>query len=146
MAIFKSVTLTNEEASPKVLNSARDIDARSRVMAWTVTNPAGFAAADTFRLGTLKKGWRLLGMRVTAPATFSAATGTISIGVTGTVAKYMAATDSAAALSADGAHTDALFHGEVLAADTELIATAGTAGAGAGVAGSLRVFVRYSRD
>lgn len=146
MAIFKSDQITNDESKPRVLNPARDIDARSRVAVYTVTNPAGFAAADTFRLGTLKKDWRILGMRVTAPATFSAATGTLSIGVSGTAAKYMPATDSAAALSADGAHTDALFHGEVLAADTELIATAGTAGAGAGVAGTLKVIVRYSRD
>ena len=146
MAIFKSTQLTNAESSPVVQNPARDEDARLRTMSWDVTNPAGFVATDTFRLGTLRKGWRLQGMRVTAPATFSAATGTISIGVTGTTAKYMAATDSAAALSADGAHTAALFHGEVMAADTEIIATAGTAGAGAGVAGSLRVHVRYTRD
>lgn len=146
MAVFKSVQLTNAESSPVVQNSARDQDARSRVMVYTVTNPAGFVATDTVRLGTLRKGWRLLGMRITAPATFGAATATFSLGVAGTAGKYAAAIDIAAAASADANHTAALFHGEVLAADTELIGTFNTAGAGAGVAGTLVVVVRYSRD
>lgn len=146
MAIFKSVQLTNIESSPAQQNPARDEDARVRSMVYVVTNPAGFVAGDTFRLGTLKKGWRLQGMRATAPATFGAATALLSLGVSGTVAKYMAATDIAAALSADANHTDALKYGEVLAADTELIATTSVAGAGAGVGGSLVVVVRYTRD
>ena len=146
MAIFKSAQLTNIESSPSVRNPAGDYDGRRRVAVFTVTNPAGFVATDTFRLGTLKKGWRLLGMRATAPATFGAATATLALGVTGTTAKYMAATDIAAALSADANHTDALKHGTVLTADEELIGTIGTAGAGAGVAGTLCVVVNYTRD
>jgi len=143
MAIVKSDQLTKIEKSPAEQNPARDEDARSRVMVYTFTSAAE-AAASTIRLGTLRKGWRLLGMRATAPATFGAATATMSLGVSGTTAKYMALTDIAAALSADANHTAALFHGEVLAADTELIAT--TAVAALETGDVLTVAVRYSRD
>lgn len=142
MAIVKSDQLTNEESTPKVLNPARDKDARKRCMVYTFTSNLE-AAGSTIRFGTLKKGWRLLGMRITAPICGGAGA-TLSLGVSGTVAKYLGATAIDAALSADANHTDALFHGEVLAADTEII---GTTAVGALLAAKAIVLVvNYTRD
>lgn len=141
---FKSAQrVLAEEARPN--SDKSDTGAKVRVNIYTYVGTGDEVATDFITLGTLKAGWRLLGMRATAPATFAAATGTIALGIAGTAAKYMAATDAAAALSADGNHTDALFRGAVLAADEDLRATFGTAGAGAGIAGPLVVEVYYTR-
>jgi hypothetical protein len=142
MATLKSDQLTNIEAVPAVQNPSRDEDARLRVKVFTWTATAD-VDPSTIRLGVLKKGYRLLGMRVTAPIIGDTGA-TLSLGVAGTVAKYMAATAIDAALSADANHTAALFHGEVLTEDVELIATLATADFTA--TGVLTVVVRYSRD
>jgi len=147
MAIVKSVQLTNQESQPRVLNPARDVDARVR-SAYFSFFPTAEAAGSTIRLGTIKKGWRIRPSRVVFPV-IGAAGATISIGVTGTVAKYMAATAVDAVSAVGGlymAGTDALFAGEVVAADFELIAT--TAG-GALLTSStlaLQIFFDYTRD
>lgn len=147
MATFKSVQLTNIESVPGVQNPARDEDARKRVMVYTVTNITGLVATDTIRYGALKKGWRLLGMKAVIPANWLAATATLSLGVTGTTAKYLSAgAVGAAAVQLDAGNTAALGYGEVLAADIELIGTIGTAGVGTAPTATAFVVVEYSRD
>ncbi len=143
MATVKSDQLTNIEAIPVVQNPSRDEDARLRVKVFTYTATT-LAAGSTIRLGTLKKGYRLLGMRATAPASFGVATATLSLGIAGSVAKYMAATDVDAILAADANHTLALGYGSVLTADEELIATLATEAVDTG--GLLTVVVFYVRD
>lgn len=142
MATLKSVQLTNIESVPAVQNPSRDEDARVRVKVFTWVATAD-VDPSTVRLGTLKKGYRLLGMRATAPI-IGATGATLALGVSGTVAKYMAATAIDAALSADANHTAALGYGSVLTADEELIATLATADFTA--TGTLTVTVFYSRD
>jgi len=147
MATFKSAQLTNEESSPKVLNPARDKDARKRIMVYTVADITGLVATDTIRYGTLRKGWRLLGMKFVCAANWLAATATISIGVSGTTGKYLSAgAVGAAAVQLDAGNTAALNYGEVLAADQELIGTIGTAGAGSAPTAANFVLVEYTRD
>lgn len=147
MATFKSAQLTNEESKPRVLNPARDIDARKRVAVFTVADITGLVANDTIRYGTLKKGWRILGMKFVCAANWLAATATISLGVSGTAAKYLSAgAVGAAATQLDAANTAALNYGEVLAADIELLGTIGTAGAGSAPTAANFVVVEYSRD
>jgi len=148
MAVFKSVQLANEESVPKVLNPAKDKDARKRVMVYTSPDITGLVATDTIRLGTLKKGSRLLGMQIKIIANWLAATSTISIGVSGTAAKYLSAgVVGAAAVSLTANDTIALFFGEVLAADTEIVVTINTAGAGtAPAAGGMVMIAEFSRD
>ena len=106
----------------------------------------GEAAGSTIRLGTLKKGWRLLGMRVTTDAALTFVTGVLQLGVSGTPSKYTATNGVAcdAVVSVDANHTDALDYGKVLAADTELIVT--TLNAILRVGTKLMVAVRYVRD
>ena len=147
MAVFKSAQLTNIESTPPAQNPARDEDARSRVMVYIPATIAGLVATDTIRLGTLRKGWRLLGMSIVIPANWLAATATISLGVSGTAGKYLAAgAVGAAAVQLDAGNTAALGFGEVLAADTELVATINTAGAGTVPAGTAYIVVKYTRD
>lgn len=147
MAIFKSVQLTNIESSPAVRNPAADYDARKRVAVFVMPDITGLVATDTIRLGTLKKGWRLLGMQFICAANWGAATSTISLGVTGTTAKYLSAgAVGAAAVQLSGNDTVALIRGQVLAADEELIATIGTAGAGSAPTAFAAVIVEYTRD
>jgi hypothetical protein len=148
MAVFKSQQLSNIESVPSVQNSARDEDARSRVMVYqSPVTIAGLVATDTIRLGTLRKGWRLRGMQIVIPVNWLAATATISIGVTGTAGKYLTAgVVGAAAVQLDANNTAALFYGEVLAADTELVATINTAGAGSVPTAIAIVLVNYTRD
>jgi hypothetical protein len=147
MAVFKSVQLTNIEAIPSVQNPARDEDARSRVMVYTTPNITGLVANDTIRLGTLRKGWRLLGMNVVIPVNWLAATATIDIGVSGTENKYLnAGVVGAAAVQLEAGHTAALNYGEVLAADTELVLKVETAGAGSAPTSVAFIVVNYSRD
>ena len=150
MAVFKSFELTNLETSPIVINPARDADARMRQMVYTVTNVTGLVATDTIRFGTLRKGWRLLGMKLVVPVNWLAATATLSLGVAGTVAKYaVGATDGiigAAAVQLNMGHTAALGFGEVLAADIELLGTVNTAGAGSAPTSTCYLVVSYTRD
>lgn len=145
MAISKSDQLTNEESKPRVLNPARDTDARVRSVTWTFT-PASEPAGSTIRFGTLKKGWRIQGMDLVGPI-IGAATAQLSIGVVGTVAKYKAAAVVDAVTSAINFNgTDALFYGEVLAADTEIIGTTSVAALLSTSATPLKLVVRYTRD
>ena len=147
MATFKSVQLTNIESSPAVRNPAADYDARKRVAIFVSPDITGLVANDTIRLGTMKKGWRILGMQFYCAANWLAATATISLGVTGTTAKYLSAgAVGAAAVQLDAANTVALQRGQVLAADEELIATIGTAGAGSAPTAFAAVVVEYVRD
>lgn len=147
MATFKSAQLTNIESSPSVRNPARDYDARKRVAIFTVADITGLVATDTIRYGTLKKGWRLLGMKFVCAANWLAATATISLGVTGTATKYLSAgAVGAAAVQLDAGNTAALNYGEVLAADIELLGTIGTAGAGSAPTAANFVVVEYVRD
>jgi len=147
MAVFKGVELTNIESVPSVQNPARDSDARSRKMIFTFPNVTGLVANDTIRLGTLRKGWRLLGMKFANAANLLAATSTLSLGITGTAAKYLSAgAVGAAAVQLTGNDTVALNYGAVLAADEELIATIGTAGAGSVPTAAAYVVVEYTRD
>jgi hypothetical protein len=147
MAVFKGVELTNIEAVPSVQNPARDSDARSRKMIFTLPNVTGLVANDTIRLGTLRKGWRLLGMKFANAANLLAATSTISLGISGTAAKYLSAgAVGAAAVQLAANDTVALGYGSVLSADEELIATIGTAGAGSSPAAAAYVVVEYTRD
>ena len=147
MAIFKSAQLTNTEASPSVTNPARDFDARKRVAIFTVADITGLVATDTIRYGTLRKGWRILSMQFYCSANWLAATATISLGITGTTAKYLSAgAVGAAAVQLDAAVTVALGRGLVLTADEELIGTIGTAGAGSAPTTANFVVVEYTRD
>ena len=147
MATFKALQLTNTEASPSVLNPSRDADARLRSTVFTVDTILGLVANDTIRYGTLKKGWRILGIQFMNSANWLAATATIALGITGTTAKYMAASAvGAAATEFKGATTIALGYGVVLAADEELIGTIAAAGAGSAPTAANFVVVTYVRD
>jgi len=147
MATFKSTQLTNAESAPVVQNPARDYDARKRVAIFEIGDVTGLVATDTIRLGALKKGWRLLGMKFVCAANKLAATSTISLGITGTTAKYLSAgAVGAAAVQLTANDTAALINGQVLTADEELIATIGTAGAGSSPAAFAYVMVEYTRD
>ena len=147
MAVFKSVQLTNIEADPSVRNPARDEDARRRAMVWTTPDITGLVANDTIRLGTLKKGWRLLGFNIVIPVNWLAATATIDLGITGSEAKYLAAgVVGAAAVQLEAGHTSALNFGEVLTADAEIILKVETAGAGSAPTGVAFIVARYTRD
>ena len=147
MAVFRSTQLVSSEAEPAVQVPARDNDARKRVAVFIPQDITGLVATDTIRLGTLRKGWRLLGMKIVIPANWLAATSTISLGITGTVAKYLSAgVVGAAAVQLDANNTSALLFGTVLAADEELMATINTAGAGTTPAGPAVILVEYSRD
>jgi hypothetical protein len=147
MAVFKSVQLTNIEAVPAVQNPARDADARRRAMVYEIGDITGLIADDTIRLGTLRKGWRLLGFNIVIPANKLAATATVDLGVTGTEAKYLAAgVVGAAAVELEAGHTAALNFGEVLAADIELVMKVETAGAGSAPTATAFVVARYTRD
>lgn len=147
MAVFRSTQLVSSEADPSVQVPARDNDARKRVAVFIPQDITGLVATDTIRLGTLRKGWRLLGMKIVIPANWLAATSTISLGITGTVAKYLSAgVVGAAAVQLDANNTSALLFGTVLAADEELMATINTAGAGTTPAGPAVILVEYSRD
>jgi hypothetical protein len=146
MAIVKSVQLTNAESTPVVQNPARDYDARVR-MAYFSFFPTSEASGSTIRLGTLRAGWRIVKMEAAWPI-IGATSATLSLGVSGTVAKYMAATalDAASAANKQAAETSALFKGEALAADTELIGTTAGAALLTSTTNALQVFVYYTRD
>ena len=148
MATVKSIQLANAESTPVVQNPARDSDARVR-LAYYSFFPTAEASGSTIRLGTVRKGWRILPISKVVWPVIGAASATLSLGVTGTVAKYMAATALDVVSAVGGvffAGTDALFAGEVAAADYELI---GTTAGGALLTSStlaLQVFLFYTRD
>jgi len=147
MAIFKSTQLTNIETQPAVRNPAKDYDARKRVAVFIMPDVTGLVATDTIRLGALKSGWRLLGMKFVCAANFLTTNATISLGVTGTTGKYLSAgAVGAAAVQLDANNTAALIYGQALTADEELIATIGTAGAGSAPTAFACVVVEYTRD
>jgi len=76
----------------------------------------------TYRLCPIYKDERLMGGHI-AGVIAGAAGATLALGITGTVAKFMAATAIDAALNADFAHTPALGFGELQAANGEIIGT-----------------------
>jgi hypothetical protein len=137
-----------------VPNHARDSGALVKIATFTFF-PGGQAAGSTIRLGTLKAGWRLRGMRVVCPAIGAAST-TISLGVAGSVAKYMAAQLVDQPLTAgrwtSGGVPDiacnttaATFFGELLTSDVELIATTAAGSLLTSAVNQLIVNVRYTR-
>jgi hypothetical protein len=105
-------------------------------------------ATDFIRLGTIRKGWRLLGMKAVIPVNWLAATATIDIGINGgDVDEYLdAGVVGAAAVQLDAGHTTALGFGEVVAADFELFVTVNTAGAGSAPTSVAYFIVYYARD
>lgn len=117
----KSAQITNNESVPSVVSKTNEDGGRVRVRYFSQTTLAQ-DAGSTIRLCKLYKGERLLRGRISAPI-MGAANATLSLGITGTTAKYMALTAIDAALAADFAHTQALGMGEELAANSELIAT-----------------------
>jgi hypothetical protein len=145
MAIVKSIELTNDELIPRVRNIPRDAEAAHRIATFTFF-PSGEAAGSTVRFGMLRKGWRLQGMRFSVPTSIGAAGATMSLGIAGAVAKYMAAT-----LLDSGANdkdlncndTSVFFYGEVLAADVELIGTTAGGALLTSTVNKLIVQVRY---
>lgn len=88
---------------------------------FSITTVAG-DAGSTIRLTKIFAGERLMGGHI-AGVIFGAAGATLALGITGSTAKFLAATAIDAALNADFAHTPALAFGELQAADGEIIGT-----------------------
>jgi hypothetical protein len=124
MASYKSVQQTNMDASPRVMLRPNEMGGRVRVAYWEYTTVAAGLVhdADTLALVTLPKGARILGgMYVTED--MGASSEAVDIGIVGTVAKYAsnALVDTAGAFAF--ANTIALNFGELLTAETTIIAS-----------------------
>lgn len=76
----------------------------------------------TYRLVKIYAGERLMGGHI-AGVIAGAASATLALGITGSTAKFLAATAIDAALNADFGHTPALGFGELQTADGEIIGT-----------------------
>lgn len=125
MASYKSVQQTSIDASPRVMLKPNEMGGRVRVAYWEFTTHATLGLvhdADTVDLVTLPKGARILGgMYVTED--MGASSEAVDIGIVGTVAKYAsnALVDTAGAFAF--ANTIALNFGELLTAETTIIAS-----------------------
>lgn len=125
MATHKSDQRTNLDSTPSKMVKANELGGRVRIAYFSFTVPVGNAAiADIVELVSLRKGWRILGGHAAWDAmTTGAGVATMELGVSGTVAKYLEATDVDAAGSSDFADTGARNFGEEIASDAMLIAT-----------------------
>jgi hypothetical protein len=103
----------------------------------TTTTPV--TTADTIVLTTIPANARITGGWVTWGA--MGASATLAIGITGTTAKYMAATDVSAIGSSVFARTQALSFGQVTTAEVTVIGT--PAGANFAAAKDLMGYVAY---
>ena len=128
MAIVKCIQLTNAESRPSVKNQSLDVGATVRFSTFEFGPPNGEAAGSTIRFGILRKGWRLLGMRIASPNNFGAPGCTMVLGIPGNTSKFLSGgVDLSGESTSDCNLTIARSYGEVLAADVELVGT--TAGA-----------------
>jgi len=143
MAAYKSVQETKRTNVPPKMLAPDELKGRIRVAYFDYTVPAGgIALNDTVDLCTLPLGARLLGGRYANSA--MGGTGALQIGVAGTAGKYLAATSIAAAGNGSFAADVATNVGDVMTAETTLVATVSTAGWQAG--GVLRGHATYVLD
>lgn len=123
---YKSTQQTDLDAIPRKNLKPNELGGRIRIAFWTFTTGSVTApdVNDTIDLVTLPKGARILGGQTVNEAMSSAGgTAGVSIGIAGAAAKYASALDLDAAGSDLFANTIALNYGEVLAAETKIIAT-----------------------
>lgn len=127
MASHNSDQIAKLSATPRSLVKANEAHGRVRIAWWSFTTPAGgVAVSDTVSLVNIPQGARVVGGRIAWEALSSGGgTATVSLGVAGSAAKYLGATDADAAGGAEFGHTVALNHGDALTEDTILVATAG---------------------
>lgn len=128
MTAHKSTQETKRTATPPKMLGTDELGGRVRVAFFAFTVPTATVAADeTVDLFTLPKGARLLGGQIAAEAmSTGGAAASIQIGVSGTPAKYLGTTSIDAAAISDFANTVALSYGELLSAETTIIATCKT--------------------
>lgn len=126
MAEHKSDQITGLETVPVALPQTNTLHGRVRVAYWSFTTPAGgVAIGDTVKLVRLPKGCRLLAGRFTAEAmSTGAGAASVTIGVSGSAARYLEATSIDAAAAGDFADTLARNFGDERTAETDVIATA----------------------
>jgi len=114
---------TNERAHPPTMNPVYD-GGKMRRMFFSITTGAVAAIGDDYELLVIPKNSRIVGGFIAWEAlTSGGAAATGSIGITGAVAKYLAATSMDSVGSADFAKTIALNYGELLSAAATLLLT-----------------------
>ncbi len=124
MADQKSDQITNLDAVPKVKNAARDAYGRIRTVYFEKTLTSNLAIGEILELCEIPRGARIIGGHVAWEAmTTGASAATGSIGITGTVAKYLEATDMDAAGSSGFADTIVRNYGAIVADLERLILT-----------------------
>lgn len=124
MATFNGNEWANKVAVPPVMNKAYVDGGRVRIkfFSWTTSSPTN---GDLVNLCTLPAGALLIAGFVQFEA--MGASATLSIGISGTAAKYASAIDVSAIGTASFLNTAALNYAAVLTSDENWIATMGGA-------------------
>lgn len=128
MTAHKSVQETKRQASPPKMLATDELAGRVRIAHFKFTVPAGDAAIDdTIDLTTLPKGARIIAGHLAYEAmSTGGAAASVQIGTAASAAKYLGTTSVDAAGTTAFANTVALAYGDLLAADTTIIATVKT--------------------
>lgn len=131
MAQVKSAQMDAIAGGDKV--NTNELHGKKRIMWWDFTTAATDGAGtgpvntgDTILLGTLPTGARVIGGRITFGAMGTGAD--VHIGTVADPDRYLATGNVAVAGELDIAHTDALFFGDKLTAETNILATNPAAG------------------
>lgn len=146
MTIHYSVQQTSINASPRVMLRPNEMGGRVRIAWFEFTcGTTAPATGELIALTTLPKGARILGGVFAHNDLSDVGNSTIAIGDGVTADKYVTATAvHAAAAVFEFAHTIALYLGQLLAAETTLWATVGTANLTVGRI--LKGYVLYAVD
>jgi hypothetical protein len=99
---------------------ANDWGGKVRAYFAQISSTASITTSDTVYMMKLPKGSRILGGRLTYTG---ATAGSVKVGVSGTLDKYLGATTISTAGGTDVANTPALNHGDLLTADTDILVT-----------------------
>ncbi|WP_428247221.1 hypothetical protein [Ferrovibrio sp.] len=128
MTAHKSIQETKRTAIPPKPLDTTELHGRVRVAYFSFTVPAGDAAIDdTIALTTLPLGARMIGGHLAYEAmSTGGANASVQIGTAASAAKYLGTTSIDAAGSTAFGNTVALAYGDLMTADTTILATVKT--------------------
>jgi hypothetical protein len=140
MANFNGVNATSAATLPRVLVAPAHAFGRTRVI-YDEYEATGEAIGSTITMGVeVPKGASVNNIRVMGDAL--GASSTLALGITGSTAKYIAATSTSSAFFWDFKQGKIDAFGQVLTASEQLFFTT----AGGTVTGTIRIWIEYTLD